>query len=141
MKSSKPQIQIKRIYKHPIQKVWAALTTKEALTDWLMETHDFDLALGHSFMLKTEPRGNFDGIINCKITSFDAPKQITYDWQAKGMKQPTTVTWMLKELSDHETLLQLEHTGFTGFNGFITRQMLAFGWKKLLKTKLDNHLA
>ncbi len=136
----KPQIEIKRVYKYPIVAVWNALTDKEALSDWLMETTDFELKVGHSFKLKTKPQGKFDGILNCKIISFDAPNSISYLWQSNGMKNPTTVNWVLKAISESETHLHLSHNGFEGVSGWLTRQMLGIGWKKLLSNKLKNYL-
>ncbi len=139
--NTKPQIHIKRVYQHPIDRVWNALTTKEALSAWLMETQDFELKRGHQFQLKTKPQGSFDGIVNCEITDFSQPNMLSYTWTATAFVQPTTVTWELKSLSETETLLTLSHTGFKGWNGWLTRQILTFGWKSLLRKKLQNYLA
>ncbi len=136
----KPQIIIKRTFKHPIDKVWEAITNKEALSEWLMESNDFKLQVGHSFKFKTTPRGNFDGIIDCEIIDIIEPNHLRYSWKAKGMPQPTMVTWQLKELDNGDTFLSLSHNGFVGINGWITKTMLGFGWKKLLKNKLNEYL-
>lgn len=140
-RSIKPQICIRRKYKYPISKVWSAITTKEALSAWLMETDNFDLEIGAKFILKTIPRGNFDGIIHCTVLGIREYNFISYSWLSNGMKVPTTVTWNLKELNNNETLLTLSHDGFVGFDGWITKTMLSFGWKRLLKKKLKKHLA
>jgi len=136
----KQQIEIKKVYSYPIQAVWSALTEKEAISDWLMETKDFELSLGHSFHLKTKPQGNFDGILKCKVLSFEAPNALSYSWQSNGMQNPTTVNWLLKPLNENETMLHLSHNGFEGVSGWLTRQMLNFGWKSLLSKKLLNYL-
>lgn len=136
----KQQIEIKRVYYYPIETVWSALTDKQALSDWLMETTDFELTIGHSFQLKTKPQGSFDGIINCKILSFEVPNSISYSWQSNGMRNPTQVTWVLKSISKNETILNLSHNGFEGVSGWLTQQMLNFGWKSLLSKKLLKHL-
>lgn len=136
----RPQIEIKRTYKYPIHKVWAALTEKEAISEWLMETTGFELSEGHTFQLKTEPQGKFDGILNCKVLSFEAPHHLRYSWQSNGMTNPTHVRWTLKSINENETLLHLSHNGFEGVGGWLTRQMLNFGWKKILTNKLNNYL-
>lgn len=136
----KQQIEIKKVYKYPIEVVWSALTDKEALSDWLMETIDFELIVGHSFQLKTKPQGSFDGILNCKVLSFEIPNNISYSWQSNGMKNPTQVNWELKSTNENETLLKLSHNGFEGVSGWLTQQMLNFGWKSLLSKKLLNYL-
>lgn len=139
--TSKPQILIKRNYKHSIDKVWNALTTKEALSAWLMETDDFKLDLGAEFTLKTQPRGKFDGVLRCSIMKVDAPTSISYSWQSNGMSKPTIVSWELKDMGNQETFLTLSHDGFAGFDGWMTKMMLSFGWKRLLKKKLENYLS
>jgi len=138
---TKPQIQIKRVYKHPSKKVWNALTSPEALADWLMETIDFKLEEGTIFQFKDKPQGGWDGIVNCKILSLDQPNSITYSWQASGMKKPTIVNWQIKQIAPNETLLTLSHNGFEGVSGWFTKQILAFGWKSMMKKKLTKHLA
>ena len=137
----KPQIQIKRIYKHNINKVWTALTTKEALAVWLMKSEDFELTIGKKFQFKDKPQGGWDGIVHCEILHFEQPNTLSYHWQANGMKNPTIVQWQLKQLGDHETLLTLSQSGFEGFGGWFAKQILTFGWKGMLRKKLTNHLA
>jgi len=141
IESKTPQILIKRKYKHPISKVWMALTTREALSKWLMETEDFTLELGAEFKLKTTPRGKFDGVLQCSILKIDKPHAISYSWQSNGMTNPTIVSWELKELDSSVTLLTLSHDGFEGMNGWLTKTMLAFGWRRILKKKLENYLS
>ncbi len=138
--TTKPQIHIKRVYKHDINKLWTALTTKAALSNWLMQTTDFELREGQIFQFRAKPQGGWDGIVHCKVLSFSQPNSITYSWQANGMKKPTIVTWELKELAKNETLLTLSHAGFEGFGGWFTRQILNFGWKSMLRKKLTKHL-
>lgn len=138
---TKPQIQIKRVYKHNINKLWKALTSPDALAEWLMKTTDFKLETGHTFQFKDKPQGGWDGIVNCKILSIEQPHSITYSWQASGMKNPTIVNWNLKQVAENETLLTLSHSGFEGFGGWFTKQVLYFGWKGILKKKLTKHLA
>jgi len=138
--TQKPQIQIKRVYSHSIDSVWKAITTKDALSEWLMPTMDFELSMGQSFQFKGKPQGNFDGIVNCEIIRIDEPNLIAYSWSAKGFKQPTIVTWELRSLAENKTSLTLSHSGFVGFNGWVTRQILNFGWKSLLGKKLPAFL-
>jgi len=137
----KPQIQIKRVYKHPTEKVWTALTSPDALAKWLMKTIDFKLVEGATFQFQDKPQGGWDGIVNCKILSLDQPNSITYSWHANGMKKPTIVNWQLQQISPHETLLTLSHNGFEGVSGWVTKQILNFGWKSMMKKKLTKYLA
>ncbi len=56
------------------------------------------------------------------------------------MKTPTIVRWELKELTATTTSLTLSHSGFTGFSGWMTKQILKMGWKKILHKKLSAYL-
>lgn len=138
--STKPQIVIKRKFNASRTKVWHALTDKKALSTWLMDTTDFELIHGHRFQFSTTPRGKFDGIIKCEVLHIDEPDSLTYSWKANEMKQPTIVKWTLTSLDDVTTLIILEHYGFIGFNGWMTKAMLGAGWKRLLRKKLSNYL-
>lgn len=136
----KPQIQIKRKFKHGKQTVWSAITNKDALSDWLMDTTDFAPIVGTSFRFTTKPQGGFDGIVNCKVIESDPPNVICYSWNASGFKEPTYVRWELNEVDTNETILTLSHTNFKGVNGWFTKQILNMGWKKLISKKLSNYL-
>lgn len=140
-KTTKPQIHIKKVYKHSISKVWTALTTKEALGEWLMKTEGFALETGKTFQFKDKPQGGWDGIVNCQILEFSQPNFIAYSWQANGMKNPTIVQWELKSIGEKETSLTLSHSGFEGLSGWFTRQILNFGWKGMLNKKFPKQLA
>lgn len=139
-RTTKPQIHIKKVYKHPIEKIWKALTTKEALTEWLMQAEDFALESGKTFQFRDKPQGGWDGIVNCQVLEFNQPNFLAYSWQANGMKHPTIVQWELRKISDNETSLTLSHSGFEGLGGWFTRQILHFGWKGMLNKKLAKHL-
>lgn len=137
----KPQIVIKRVFKYPVEQVWQSISDKEALSDWLMETTDFELKKDHHFKFTTEPRGNFDGKISCQLINFVEHSELYYSWQASSMAEPTYVRWTLKEIEKDKTFVKLEHYGFEGFSGWFTKQMLNFGWKRLLSKKLSQYLS
>ena len=139
-KPSKPQILIKRTYDHSINDLWEALTNAKALSVWLMKTDDFELIEGREFMFTTKPQGGFDGKVYCKVVGFSKPNSLTYSWKSKDMKNPTYVTWELTKVSENKTFVSLSHSGFEGINGWITKQILGFGWKGILSKKLNKYL-
>ncbi len=134
------QISVKRIYNHPIDKVWSALTDAEALSEWLMPVTGFELSRGKQFQFKTEPRGKFDGIVNCSIVDYGEPHFLQLTWHAAGMPVPTIVTWQLKDQGEGKTFLHLTHNGFQGLGGQFTRLILTFGWKGIMKKQLTQYL-
>lgn len=136
---TKPQIQIKRIFQHSKSDVWKAISTQEALEQWLMEVENFELKIGHQFTLKTKPQGGFDGIIHCRILEFTPLEYLSYTWTSNALPE-TIVSFNLKALDNNKTMLTLSHDGFQGFSGWFTKQILNFGWKKLISKNLRNYL-
>jgi uncharacterized protein YndB with AHSA1/START domain len=121
-------IEVDYDYPSPPEKVWRLLTESDLIARWLMP-NDFRLEVGHRFTFRTDPipAAGFDGIINCQVLSFEAPKRLSYSW--KGGPIDTIVTWTLTA-TDGGTRLHLEHSGFRpqdemAFNG------LGEGWRKM----------
>ena len=133
------EITIERFYPYPIESVWTAIATSEALSEWLMP-NDFQLKIGHDFTFKTKPQPGFDGIVKCRIIDFEAPTRLSYTWQGGPLKKPTTVSFKLASTTDG-TILYFRHSGFEGFiNQYIVRFILGRGWKDLLFKKIKMYL-
>jgi uncharacterized protein YndB with AHSA1/START domain len=119
-------------YRHPIDRVWQALTDREALAAWLMP-NDFAPVLGHEFTYRTEPRPGFDGIVHCKITELDPPRRLAYHW--RGGPLDTMLTFTLEPF-EGGTRLVVEHTGFEGLRAIMVSAILDAGWGKMYKQRL-----
>lgn len=133
------EIVIKRTYPYPIETVWHAISSAEALSEWLMPT-DFTLAIGQEFVFRTKPQPGFDGIVRCRIVDFAVPTKLQYTWQGGPMKKPTLVSFELSEVPGG-TMLLFRHSGFEGFiNQYIVRFILGAGWRKLLLKKIESYL-
>jgi hypothetical protein len=59
----KTDIDVAMTYAHPAERVWAALTSSEALAAWFMP-NDFSPAIGHRFSFRARPARalGFDGL-------------------------------------------------------------------------------
>jgi uncharacterized protein YndB with AHSA1/START domain len=133
------EINIERFYPCTIEKVWNAIATAEALSEWLMPT-DFKLEKGHEFTFRTKPQPGFDGIVRCKVIDFEIPTRLIYSWQGGPLKKATTVEFVLQSTQDG-TMLYFRHSGFEGFiNQYIVRFILGKGWKDLLFKKIVKYL-
>lgn len=128
------------LYPHPIWTVWRALTTSEALAQWLMP-NDFVAQVGHRFTFHTRPQSGWNGIVHCEVVELDAPHRLAYTWQ--GSPLPVTlVTFTLEAVGQH-TRLHLEHSGFAagGERGLSIRDLLDSGWgSNILHRALPNLL-
>ncbi len=118
-------IHLEFVYPHPPDRVWRALTTREAIAQWLME-NDFEPKTGHKFQFHTKPGPGFSGLVDCQVLEIDPPRRLSYSWKGSGLD--TVVTFTLEPAAEG-TRLRLDHTGFRGVKGWILRRLLGSGWK------------
>ena len=130
-------IRRERVYAHPPERVWAALTEPRIIASWLMPTEGFEPVVGTRFRFRTKPAPGFDGIVHCTVVDVEPMRRLVYTWASgKGVARPTTVRWTLDPVLDG-TRLTLEHSGFHGLGGLILRGMLSGGWGKKLTQFMD----
>lgn len=130
------------VYPQPIDRVWRALTTSEALAAWLMP-NDFVPEVGHRFTFQTSPQVGWSGVVACEVTELDPPRRVAYTWRGGPELPPTLVSFTLEPLGDG-TRLRLDHTGFAagGPAALTVRDILASGWdSKLLREQLLAYLS
>jgi uncharacterized protein YndB with AHSA1/START domain len=120
-------------YPYPPERVWAALTSSEALAAWLMP-NDFAPVVGHDFTLRTKPAPGFNGIVRCRVLELDPPARMVWSWA--GGRIDTTVTFTLEPAGPDRTRLRLHQAGFHGLGGQLTRRILAGGYPRLLGQRL-----
>ncbi len=128
----KRDLRFEATYPHPPERVWRALTDRQALAAWLME-NDFEPRLGQRFTFRTRPVPGFDGLVHCQVTELDPPRRLAYTWKAD--KLDTTVRFLLEPVAGG-TRLVLEHCGFRGVGGMMDSLILSKGWKKMVEKKL-----
>lgn len=132
-------IEIEMVYPHPVERVWRALTSREALAAWLMP-NDFEPRVGHEFTFRAPPQEGWNGVVRCRVTALDELRRVAYTWRGGDGLLDTLVTFTLEPLAEGEgTRLRLEHTGFAagGPVGLTIRDILATGWdSKLLREQL-----
>jgi uncharacterized protein YndB with AHSA1/START domain len=134
-------IVLEMLYPYPIELVWQALTSSEALAEWLMP-NDFAPRLGHHFTFQTAPRHGWNGLVQCQVVALEPPQRVAYTWRADTTLD-TLVTFTLTPI-EHHTQLRLEHTGFaaTGATGLQVRDLLNQGWRShILRKQLPALLA
>lgn len=134
----KGAIVFETVYPHPPERIWRALTDPKALAEWLME-NDFEPRVGHHFRFRAQPQPGWDGIVHCEVLEVDPPRRLRYTWAGGGNE--TVVTLTLAPVAEG-TRLRLEHSGFQGLKGTLTKFILARGWrKKILRVALPRVLA
>ncbi|MBO9129506.1 SRPBCC domain-containing protein [Bacillus sp. 165] len=136
MISQVPDIKHRLILNAPISKVWDTVATAEGLALWLME-NTFVPKLGAAFTMKSSPRGNWDGTIQCEVTVLEKPHVLAFTWNGGGLDN-LLVTIELKDL-DGKTEFKLTHSGWSEHTKPI-RELLDEGWVKHCFVRLTNYV-
>ena len=121
---------IERVFQHPPEKLWRALTENPLIAQWLMKS-DFEPVVGRKFQFRSEPMPQWDGVIDCEVQIVDPIKQLSYTWNALGLE--SVVLWTLTP-AESGTHLRMEHSGFR------PDQQQAYGGAKYGWTKFLNNL-
>jgi uncharacterized protein YndB with AHSA1/START domain len=128
----KRQLTFEAFYPHPPEKVWRALTERDAIRQWLME-NDFVAKVGHRFQLRAKPQPGWSGIVEGVVLEVDPPRRLSYTWKNENVDTIVTITL---SPTARGTQLRLEHTGFEGLRAVMVSFMLGGGWKGIIKTHL-----
>ncbi len=105
------EIAFERVYPHPPQKIWRALTDPVALGEWLMET-DFVPEVGRTFtMWCDDGEGGTDTYI-CTLLEYHPPTRMLWSWVLDGSQDQgdTYVKFRVEQLASG-TKVTITHTG------------------------------
>ncbi len=122
-------VTIERVFPHPPEKLWRALTESPLLSQWLMN-NDFVPTAGHKFQFRSDPVPNWNGIIDCEVLTVDPLKQLSYKWSSMGLDSVVLFTLTPVENGTH---LRMEHSGFRPDQEFAYKGA-TYGWQKFLGT-------
>jgi uncharacterized protein YndB with AHSA1/START domain len=125
-------------YDHPIERVWQAITSSEAIAAWLMP-NDFQPRVGHKFQFRTKPQGGWDGIVHCAVLACEPPRKLSYTWKSNMLDTVLHIT--LEPLGADRTRLILEHQGFSGMKAVLLSFLLGSGWGRILRKGIPGVLA
>lgn len=115
---------IERVFPHPPEKVWRALTEKPLIAQWLIKS-DFEAVVGRKFQFRFEPMPNWDGVIDCEVLIVDYLKRLSYSWSSLGLD--SVVLWTLSP-AEGGTHVRMEHSGFPP-DQQAAYQGAKYGWK------------
>src|SRR4051794_8392244 len=130
--------EVTEVYPHPIERVWAALTSSDALAAWLMPNDLGAAEVGHEFTFTTDPAPGFDGIVRCRITEVVPPERMVWEWRSGSME--TSVTFTLTATGPDSTRFHLRHLGFVGLGAQFARMVMAHGSKRIYGRLLPAYL-
>lgn len=120
---------------HPPEVVWAALTDRDRLGEWLAP-NDFEPEVGHRFTFDMGQWGTTD----CEVLTLEPPRTLSYSWRAGTLD--TVVAWRL-EPEGRGTRLFLRHDGFDLDDPMAAQAYrgMSGGWVSLVLPALSRHVA
>lgn len=133
---SRSDIHIVNEYRHPLEKVWRALTDPALIPLWTQEglggrPEGFSAAVGTKFRFVAKPQPFWRGFVECEVTEVRAPTLLRYSWVGDEGDSPTRVTYQLEPI-EGGTRFTFDHTGFSGIGGFMVSRVLRRVRKKML---------
>jgi len=115
---------IERVFPHPPEKLWRALTEKRLIAQWLIK-NDFEPVVGRKFQFRSEPMPNWDGVIDWEVLTVDHLKRLSYSWSSLGLD--SVVVWTLTPV-EGGTHVRMEQSGFRPDQQH-AYQGANYGWK------------
>jgi uncharacterized protein YndB with AHSA1/START domain len=116
---------IERVFPHPPEKLWRALTEDRLLAQWLMK-NDFEPIAGRKFQFRAEPMPNWSGVIDGEVLIVDPLKRLSYTWSSIGLD--FVVLWTLTP-TEGGTHVRMEQSGF-GPGQQAAYQGANYGWQR-----------
>ena len=116
----KDSILKEQLLPHPIGKVWNAITNAEEISTWFIKA-DFKAEKGYQYTFTSDGENGCTQITG-EIKQAE-PYNLEYSWIVADTKVETIVKWSLQETKEG-TLLSLEHSGISNYDGDSALQML-----------------
>ena len=130
---------IERVFNAPPEKVWKAITDKNAMKQWYFDIAKFEPRVGFEFQFVggSEEKSY---VHLCKITEVIVGKKLTYSWQYKDIEGLSFVTFELFN-EGGKTRLRLTHEGLETFktdNPDFDKKSFVAGWTDIIGTSLKD---
>jgi uncharacterized protein YndB with AHSA1/START domain len=133
---------IERTFNAPIEKIWKAITNKDAMKQWYFDLAEFKPTVGFEFQFPGEGHKGEKYLHLCKITEVIVGKKLTYSWRYDGYEGNSFVTFELFE-EGGKTRLKLTHEGLETFpmnNPDFAKESFAEGWTYIIGTSLKKFI-
>jgi uncharacterized protein YndB with AHSA1/START domain len=118
---------VERVFPHPPEKLWRALTDSRVLAQWMMN-NDFEPEPGRRFQFRADPMPNWNGIVDCEVLVVEPQRRLSYNWGVGSGELQWLVEWTLTPV-DGGTHLRMEQSGF-GPDQQQAYQGANYGWQK-----------
>ncbi|MEH0108845.1 SRPBCC domain-containing protein [Tersicoccus sp. MR15.9] len=133
-------IHVEQTLPHPVERVWAALTTPSQLAVWLMP-NDLELVVGHRFTMQGQPMEivGFSGVVASEVLEVVPQQRLRLTWQDahNPASLDSVVTFELTPEGEG-TRLVVEQDGFVPDDERqqTSRRIMGGGWSGHLLRRL-----
>lgn len=108
--ASETVVKIEKFLKHPIEKVWNAISDGSEISKWFMQS-TLQPTPGAAYEATGKPQDDWDGRIYGEVVEVEPPHKLVHTFQTNELECPMRVTWTLEERTGG-TLLILLHEDF-----------------------------
>jgi uncharacterized protein YndB with AHSA1/START domain len=123
---------VERVFPYPLEKLWRALTEGPLLEQWMMQ-NDFAPVAGHQFQFRTEPKPNWNGIVDCEVLTVEPMQRLSFSWSVGKTESSPGLHWIVLWTltpADGGTRLRMEQSGF-GPDQQQAYGGAKYGWQKM----------
>lgn len=133
----KDSITKEKVFNHPIDKVWDAISKAEEISTWFIQA-DFKAKKGYQYTFSSD--SNEKGCTTISgIVKEANPYVLVYTWIVANTEVETLVTWKLESVPEG-TKLHLKHSGISNYAGDTAIEMFESfngGWEGCINQLTD----
>lgn len=122
----------------PLQKVWQAISDKEAMQKWYFDLPEFIPAIGYTFSFNGGPSEQEQYRHLCEVTESIPEQELAYSWRYDGYEGVSHIRFQLSAVNE-ATRLRFSHTGLDSFpktEPNLAAKNFKIGWDAIITTSL-----
>lgn len=119
------------------ERVWAALTSAEAIAAWWSDDVSLMPTAGGAFREEWTDETGRKIVTSGFVSHYEPPEMLELSWADDDWSHTTHVSLILEPLSETKTLLRLEHRGWAGLPADRRQALIeqhAAGWHHHLRS-------
>jgi uncharacterized protein YndB with AHSA1/START domain len=131
---------VEKTYRAPSDKVWKALTDRQAMKQWYFDIAEFRAEEGFEFQFTGQDEKGVKFLHLCRVKEVVPGRKLSYTWRYEGFEGDSLVTFELFGEGE-STRVKLTHEGLETFpvnNPAFARANFEAGWNHLIGISLKD---